>query len=281
MSFGKGHIPDPEAVRQRRAGFHLLKAKHMLGASPLPLATSNRQFFDPSMGGPGIQDQGSTGRCEGFAHSGAITTRFAIQRKPIARVSPTGIYTVARMISRLPNADGTLPPLTDDGTEPSLVVAGLSEWGVCSAKTWGDDPDDPSKVNDEPTPQQLEAAGEFTLLGAYFMRSSGDQFLRDLMTALAAGYPCTGAIAASSAEFEGYSGGVLGPLDDDVDHATLFLDYSWDGANLASLVVTAANSWGIGWGEAGFYRCNADFLRKYANDCAVIDVAPINGGSEI
>ncbi len=286
MTYFTGHKPDPESVRQRRAGFHLLKSKRTLGALPLPPKTNNRQFLLPSLGGPGILDQHDTSSCEGHAHASGITLRFAIARKPIALVSPVGIYDVARMISRIPNADGTLPILSDDGTEPNLVISGLGEWGCCSAASWGNYPASSVNINDEPSVQQLEATSEFELQGAYAMQSSGDQFVRDLMTAMASGFPVSSAIAASSNAFQSYSGGVLGPLDDQVDHASLWVDFeNWDGSDLSKVTFVGCNSWSPAWGwsdidgiSGGLYQFNADFARKYCQDAYVLDVSPIGGG---
>jgi intein/homing endonuclease len=225
--------------------------------------------------------------CEGHAHASGITLRFALLGTPIPIVSPVGVYDVARLISRTPNADGTVPALSDDGTEPNLVISGLSEWGACSAVTWGDYPASSATINDEPTPQDMMLAGDFKLDGAYFLTSTGDQYITDLMTALAAGYPCSDAIAASGSAFQGYTGGVLGPLDDAVDHANLIVDYEWDGSNLSSVVAYCVNSWSASWGEAdvaglagGMYRANRDFLAKYSSSTCVLDVSAIGGGSE-
>jgi len=278
--FKTGHLPDPAEVRRRRAGFHLLKGRKGLGVAPLPLKTNNRQFLPTSRGGPGILDQGQTSSCEGHAHASGITLRFAITGSAIPLVSPVCIYTCARYFARQPTPEGRFLPLTDDGTYPSMVLAGMSEWGVTSATTWGDYPADPVTINNEPTIEDLESCAEFELEGAYFLQSSGDAFCQDLMTVLAAGYPCSAAIAASSNAFQGYTGGVLGPLDDAVDHASLWIDYEWDGRNYGSLVVYGVNSWGeFQWGEAdttgirgGMYRCNRDFVSKYSQDCAVLSV---------
>lgn len=281
MTYFTGHIPDPPDVVARRKGFHLLKAKRGLGAAPLPLKTNNGAFLAASAGGPGILNQVDTSSCEGHAHGSGITTRFAILGKPIPLVSPKCVYDVARIVSRSPNPDGSIPPLVDEGTEPNLVLAGLGEWGAASAVSWGNYPVSSSTINLEPTPQALMLAGDFKLLGAYFLDgSAGDAYLIALMTALAAGYPVTGAIAASSSTFQGYSGGVLPALDADVDHATLWLDYEWDGSNLSSLVVDGVNSWGEVWGApyapgvaGGMYQAGRDFLAKYASATAVLDLA--------
>lgn len=287
MTFHKGYRPDPEVVRQRRPKFHLLKAARGLGAAPLPLSTNNRQYLLPSAGGPGILNQFQTSSCEGHAHASGITLRFAIELQPIPLASPICLYDGARILSRQPNPDGSLPALTDDGTEPSQILQAAQQFGVCSAVTWGNYPADPSTINNEPTPQQLAAAREFEIDGAYFLTSTGDQFCTDIMTALASGYVCSSAIAASSSSFENYTGGVLGALDSDVDHASLWVDYEWDGANLSSLVFWGVNSWGTSWGTSGvsgiaggMYQFNREFAGAYSQDCAALSVVPL-GGHEV
>jgi hypothetical protein len=274
---GRGHRPDPPDVAARRKGFHLLRAKRSLVSAELPLSVDLTQFVT-GPGGPGIFDQGSTGSCEGHAHAGAITTRFAALAMPIPTVSPIGIYTLARCIGRQPNADGSLPALTDDGTEPSLAIAAVQEWGVTSAATWGNFPADPSTINENPEFSELEEASDFRLLGAYFLQSAGDQKVIDIMTALAAGYPVAMALPASGAEFNDYTGGILGALDGPVDHANYLVGYELSSpGNYGSVVVKCVNSWGK-WGEGGMYRGNRAFVDQL-EDCCVIDVAPATQGS--
>jgi hypothetical protein len=286
--FKTGHIPDPEIVRQRRLKFHILKALRGLGVSALPLASNNRRWLLPSVGGPGILFQADTSSCEGHGWASGVTLRYASLRTPIPLASPICMYDGARVLSRGLNPDGTLPKLTDEGTEPSLIVSAMTRWGIASAEKWGDYPASSSTINNEPTLDELETAGEFELDGAYFLSSEGDQFCYDLMTALASGYPCVSAIAASNPSFQNYTGGVLGPLGPQVDHASLWVDYDFDGTNLSSLVFYGVNSWGDGtqgeepWGEstvtgiaAGMYRFNRDCAVEYRQDCAVVDVHQI------
>lgn len=275
-----GHLPDPPEVVARRAGFHLFKAKRGLGDAPPPLKSENRIHLAVANGGPGILNQADTSSCEGHAHGSGATLRSAIEGKPGPLLSPIAPYTFARMMGRQPGPDGRLPPLADEGTYPSMLLAGMAEWGLCSANDYGDYPASSLTINREPTNlAQLEKCALLKLDGAYFLKSSGDEYVKDLMIALAAGFPCTAAIAASSDAFQEYVGGVLGPLDDAVDHATLWVDYEWDGANLSSLIVYGVNSWGEGWGEAdapgvtgGMYRANRDFVGKYSSSVAVLNL---------
>jgi hypothetical protein len=278
-----GYKPDPEIVRQRRPKFHMLKAARGLGIAALPLSTNNRRFLPASAGGPGVRNQQQVGACEGFGHSSGITIGAAIAGKPIPIRSWKGPYTLARVLAEVADASGEFPPLTDSGTEPSLILQAGQTWGWPAATDWPDGTPDPSTINDPPNLAGLEAAEPFKLSGAYFLTSQGEQFCRDLMTALASGYVATNAIAASSSTFNDYSSGVLGPLDDDVDHCTLYLDFSWDGTNISSVVFDALNSWTDensppwGWSDipgipSGLYQCNAAFAQKYCQDCAVLDV---------
>lgn len=281
--FMTGYRPDPPDVVARRPGFHLLRAHRLLVQSKtLPLFTNNKQYLLAAKGGPGILQQLQTGSCTGHSTAGAITSRFAIMGTPIKLVSPIGLYAVGRAMARRPNVDGNLLPLTDDGTEPSLVVAGINEWGVCSADTWGNYPADPLTINNEPTLEQLEADAEFELNGAYFLQSQGTALYNDIMTALAAGYPVTNAIPASGDSFQNYTGGVLGAQSGPNDHYTYIIDYSWDGENYDSLILYCVNSWGTqdGWGDGtGMYQANTQFIDQM-QDMAIFDVSSVAGANE-
>jgi hypothetical protein len=275
--FATGYIPDPPDVVASRAGFHLLQAK--LGAVTIPAASNNGIWLPPAKGGPGILQQSQTGGCVGHALAGSITLRFAILQRMIALVSPIGCYAVGRAMARRRNAKGVLPPLTDSGTEPSLGVAGIQEWGVTSAKTWGNFPADPATINDEPTLAQLEAITEFELEGAYFLQSTKDQLYTDLVTALAAGYPVTNGIPASGDGFQGYTGGILGAQTGPNDHYTYVYDYyGWDPKNPSAVKFRCVNSWGSAdtdgtdWGDgSGTYDASTAFVDQW-QDMAVMNV---------
>lgn len=277
MTYGKGYLHDPEDIVKRRPGFHLLKAKRKLASTGLPLSVDWSPFVTGN-GGPGILNQLQVGACTGFATAAAITVRFALIGSPIKLVSPIGCYAVGRAVGRQPNPDGTLPPLADNGAEPSQVIAGISEWGVCSVDTWGDYPPDPTTINNEPTLTDLEADAEFELDGAYFLQSTDDAFCVDLMTSLANKLLVTNSVAASDPAFNNYTDGILGAMGGGLDHYTYICGYTWDGVNPSSVVIKCANSWGDGsdgggmWGESGFYRADRSFIDQMS-DCCVMDVS--------
>ena len=284
-----GHINDAPAVVARRPKFHLHPRYATIKATPLPLSTNNRQFMPTSKGGPGIQNQNDLSACEGFAHSSGATLRMAIAGTPIALLSALGLYYGALLVDCEPNADGSLPPLLDSGTMPSSIVTAWNQWGATSATTWGQlppssstvykTPSDPNSPLILPKPEQLFAEQACKFGGAYFPSSVGDQRLFDIMACLAAGYPVSVAIAASGSVFQQYHGGVLGQLSGPIDHASLWVDYAWDGSNIQTITLIGANSWGEAWGEsdiggisAGLYRGNYQFASQ-ATDACVLEIA--------
>jgi hypothetical protein len=302
---GKGYKSDPADVKARRKpfrAFRVLRLGAMLAALPgLPLATRNRFKVPVADGGPGILMQGQTGSCVGHATAEAITLYFALIGKPIPLVSPICIYTLGRDILR-GDPLGPLPPLTDDGTEPTAAVQGVETYGCCSAKTWGNYPADPATINDEPTPEQLKAAADFVLQGAYFLPEPNVNLagaILGLIESLAAGYPTTTAIPASGTAFNDYATGVLTPADlpGDVDHDTLFVDYEWTGSQadwdtfvsqlrsgtvnttlVLQLKLFIQNSWSENWGwsdvpgiRGGFCQVRGDAVSLFS-DLGVFDV---------
>lgn len=119
-AFGRGHIPDPPAAVALRSRFAVL-ARRLLGASAgpsLPLSVDLSPYVTGN-GGPGVLNQGKTGACVGHAIAGAITTRMAVRKTPIALVSPIGVYTIARAMGR----PSPSTPLTDsDVARISMIL---------------------------------------------------------------------------------------------------------------------------------------------------------------
>ena len=141
MSRKTGHINDAKAVVDARVGFHLHPEFGAMRAGSLPTSSSNRQTLPAEKGGPGVLDQHDTSSCEGHAHASAITLRLALAGLALAEVvSPVGLYLGALMIDRVPNADGSLPALVDQGTMPSSIQQASQLWGSTGASKWGQYP---------------------------------------------------------------------------------------------------------------------------------------------
>ncbi|HEY6462662.1 MAG TPA: hypothetical protein VIY73_20980 [Polyangiaceae bacterium] len=305
MAYPTGHLPDHPAVIAARAGLHLHPEYGAMRVGTMPLKTTNRAKLATSQGGPGILDQHDTSSCEGHAHASGITLSFANAGTPLPEVvSPVGLYLGALMVDAVPNRDGTLPPLVDQGTMPSSILGGLLLYGGVGASVWGQYPASsatmylPGTTTSQliqPSPTQLFGERAFRLNGAYFLTTSGASLVRDVYRVHASGRVLTNAIPASGADFQGYGGGVLGALSGDVDHAQLFADSEWTGTqaqldafmagddSLLSLYLGhGVNSWGATWGEVdalnglgGQYRADANYVQQ-AQDWCVLSLARVS-----
>jgi len=270
---GYGHVSDP--VDHKKTSFRVMRMKLATVFAALATLPQTIDFkpFVVGNGGPGIINQKATSSCTGHATGGSVTTRMAIVGAPVELVSPIGSYALSRALDRIPNADGSLPPLTDDGAMPNQNMRALVEFGCPPASVWGNYPADPATINDEPTIKELEAASAFEMTGFYAIDSTGDQKILDIMTALAAGFPVCFAVQVDS-DFENYVSGVVGaPNPNDIlgGHYIYAVGYSYDGKDPKSIEVTFVNSWDTTWGEGGFGRGNADFIAGMS-DLYVMDV---------
>ena len=259
----RGHLEDHPAVVLSRAGLHLFPGYAAMRAAALPLSTNNRAKLPTSQGGPGIPDQDGVGGCEGMGHRTGIGLRLAVAGTPIAPLSGAGLYLGALLVTRPMRPDGTRDLLQDTGTMPSAILQALQLFGGCSEDDWGQPmtqtamyvtPGDPSGAPAllEPRPEQLFRESLFRLKGAYFVQTTGDQKVLDIMAALAYGRPVTIAIPASGPTFQAYRGGILRAKDltGPIDHCNCLVDYTWNGTDLSSAIFYDANSWSESWGES-------------------------------
>lgn len=310
-----GHIPDHPAVVARRLGLHLHPkvAEIMARAASLPMATTNRANLQAAKGGPGILDQGQTGSCEGHAHASGATLLLANQGKSPGLISPIALYLGALLIDRTVSGAGTLSTVTDTGTQPSSIISAWQTFGAQLAAGDSQYPanlatlyQDPSNENSPlilPAPEKLYASEGYRYGGAYFLTGSSTSpaYMLQALACLAAGYTLTDAIPASGSVFQNYSGGVLGALSGEVDHANQIDDYVWSGtaaqwatftqalqqgttATVAALsqylTFVCVNSWGLEWGEGdavagvsgGTYQANTQYFEQ-AQDLLVLDLA--------
>jgi len=310
--FFRGHIPDHPAVISKRRGLHLYSAFSAIMAlvASLPMQTTNRANLSAAKGGPGVLNQGPTGSCEGHGHASACTLRLANTGQSKGLISPVALYLGALMCDSTVQPDGTLSPVLDTGTTPSSIQ---TAWGTFGARlaandtqypanpaTLYKDPSDQSSVLILPAPETLYADSPYRYNGAYFIIANGTVALLQALSTLASGRTITDAIPASGAEFQSYSGGILGALSGPTDHCNHILDYEWLGSSAdwlsfvtaltqgntsqaaslgVNLIFHCVNSWGLTWGEGdavsgmtgGLYRANQDYLNQ-AQSLLVVDI---------
>lgn len=255
MTFATGYIPDP--VGHRRTPFQRFAAR--LAAAP-PAEASLEPYL------PAVFDQGQTGSCTGHATSAGLYAACGYAAAVLGLIaalafvpSPDGIYKLGRCVDRVPNVDGSLPPLTDDGAQPNQVMRGVSEWGVKPLKAPTPDgrysdavppspPDSATGVNAEPSLADIEADAQTVLVGEYGIYSSGTQRSNEVASAIAAGAPVCAAVPGGSSAWQNYSSGVLSATGEPLDHYIVIVAYKT--LSSGKRVFKIRNSWGD-WGESG------------------------------
>jgi len=266
MAYGTGYVPNPEGYRTVPFG---MKSEH--SAAAVPDAASLADHLPQQM------DQGQTGACVWHAVPASCWTAASKAGRPLPFLpSPDCGYKITRCLDRVQNEDGSFPQLQDEGSQPYRAVQVLTDWGVkpidaptpdgrYSDAVPPDPPDSPTGVDAEPDFIAIEQASKKVLVGAYGIYATGAARGAAIRQAIANGFPVCVAVPGGSAQWQGYSGGVIGATGEPNDHYVFIYAYARqpDG----TWVYWIKNSWGD-WGENGSCRVNdaaiAEFSDLYA-----------------
>lgn len=203
---------------------------------------------------PAVYDQKDLGSCTANALAAAVQYDRAKQGEWAPDPSRLFIYWHERWI------EGS--PYTDSGAEIADGITTLLSKGVCPETIW---PYDMSKVYESPTEAAFGAAWAFKALTAE--RTNGN--LTKIKTAIAAGIPVVfGFTVYESFESEAVAqSGIVempGPNEQVVGgHAVVAVGY-----DDATQRVIVRNSWGVGWGQSGYFTMPYDYItnENLAND---------------
>lgn len=234
-----GHVPDP--VGHMVTGAHRLLGK--IGS--LPRRASLREHAI-------IGDQATTSSCVGWAVSQGVyvSLKTAGMMLP-AFPSPHGIYTLARAVDRLSEKI----PLDDGGSMPNQAMRSITEWGIPLSTDW---PFDPNAINAEPDLGELMEASRLKLLG-YYRIDDDDTVVDRIKQAIVSGYaiPLATRVDQAFEDYDGY-GTIAAPSGDLGGHYICAIGY--DTLSSGRAIIEIANSWGTGWGDGGFARCEESWV---------------------
>jgi len=203
-----------------------------------------------------VKDQGSCGSCWAFSSAETLESHLAIATGSTPKLSPQQIVSCApnpNHCGGTGGCDGSTQPLAFDYTKTAGITTDenypyTQKTGKCHTSKI-----DPVAYND----------GHVELTSNNYT---------ELVTAAGTKGPIAISIAASGSKFQFYGGGVLSKCNDYVmDHAVQLVGYGTDKGKDYWLV---RNSWGTGWGEAGYIR-----LHRYGEGkepCGV-DKSPQDG----
>lgn len=219
------------------------------GAMRVALPKSSYDLVDKCV----IRDQEDTSACVGFAITGAAHTRLRYLGFDPVLFSPLASYAIGRQKEGIYKGK----PLPDEGSYPSLVVAGASEFGLCPEKAWPFDGDHKSRVTQEVNVDTFQKASQFRLSNYARISVSGDERLRLCMHAIAHGHPVPLGMMVGPAFMN------FGPGRDPIGveynilggHMTYLCGYEDDGK-----VLIGCNSYGKGYGRDGLYYIKAEKL---------------------
>lgn len=226
------------------------KARALLGAR----RTIANEALDLQGCVSGVKDQGATSSCVGQSIGTAIDTRLRKLGKWDAPLSSSqAIYTFGRALSRLSKDES----LQDGGTFPRNAMKGLKDWGVPTEQRW---PFDPSHINDELPWDVMQAASANCLQAWWRIDSMGKERVEDICQALEKGYPVVFGTDIDQAFMDHSGTKPVGTPDRSKivgGHMMCLVGYTTENS---ARVLRGVNSWGIGWGDRGFYWATEGFI---------------------
>ena len=147
--------------------------------------------------------------------------------------------------------EGTLGQ--DTGCNVRTAFNTLATLGVCTEVLW---PYQNGLTTLSPSILAQRQALGHTIQGAYRIDSLGDQRLQDIVTALQANHPiCFGTLVTDAFERLSDAGPVSQPNAVLPSGGHCLVVVGWDGTNFL-----VKNSWGTGWGDAGFCLLTPDYM---------------------
>lgn len=248
---GLGWLPDPPEVV---AG--LTSARALMGApSRLPSSAS----LEPHVSY--VNDQQWTSSCVGQSLQQCMNIRLSRMGAPTKKFSAAAIYANARMLGRASKNE----PLEDFGCYPHLAVQGTRELGVAYEETWplvdpyGRIIDE--NLNREPPLDVQQEASAFEVSGVYPIDSDGEDRVRAVMQALAAGYPVAFGTQIDDVFMNHRGADPIGRSRGHSlgGHMMLFVGYR-PSIGGKEIIFRGLNSWGTSWGDTGFFNAEKDFL---------------------
>lgn len=232
MKFGA--IPDAPDPRD-------FPAERLLGAAEPPTEAVDLLSYEE------LLDQVLTQAaedCVGCFVSNAVFLQAAIAKKPIARPSPMGAYTLGRMLA---NADIGMKgaPLVDNGSSTRYVLQAGARYGTVSMERWPEE----ARLATEPVPLDVVGAASDAKIRTYYSVEGApsqiqNHFIRALMLGYIPGFGGPVDKRYLDLPIDHWEG--CDPKDKIGDHQQAII-----GFHMSRSAFLVLNSWGPKWARGG------------------------------
>lgn len=203
-----------------------------------------------------VRDQDGTQSCVGFAWAQALELAYAWHNVLTGDLSPLALYFWARASHGSAGEDA--------GTYLRAAAKAVMRFGVPIEKTC---PFSARRVNVSPPWMAYRDAYDRRGLRGYYRVDAND--LDGIRRAIANGKPICGGWRVDRAFTQFRGTGSIDMITGEIigGHAICLMGYGADGT------FDLINSWGTGWGNAGYARVTEDFVSQ-GQDLWVLDVTP-------
>ncbi len=247
---GFGYTPDtPEQV----AATPVMKGL-MGAAGRLPLSASLEGYITR------VNDQQHTSSCVGQAIQQCANIRLARMGVPTRKFSPLAVYSVARMMDRGSKGEH----FQDWGCRPFQAVEGIKTFGMPYDEDWplfderGNVRD--AALNVEPPFDVFEKASAFEVTGIYRIDTDGESRVRDVMQAIAAGYPVAFGTSVDEAFIQHVGPTPVLPARGKIVGGHMMCFVGYETLPTGQVIFRGLNSWSEYWGDKGFFNARSEFL---------------------
>lgn len=196
---------------------------------------------------PPIQDQGQLGSCTAHASVALLEHNMILIGRPLTPLSRLFLYYNSRAMEGGVN--------TDSGAMLRDVISSLADTGICPESDW---PYNEGQFTAKP-PDEAYTHAALSKISLYARLTT----LQDMQMCLATGHPFVfGFTVYSSFESQQTASTGVAYLPGSGEsivggHAVCAVGYEKTSDGLRFIV---RNSWGVGWGQGGYFTMPADYL---------------------
>jgi cathepsin L len=207
-----------------------------------------------------VKNQGQCGSCWAFATTEVTESQVAIATGKLLTLSPQNV------VSCTPNPNHCGGTGGCNGATAELGMNYVQRYGIATEANW------PYTATDGVCNTTGTHSPSATIAGYVQLNANDATSLLNAVASL-----CPIAVSVDASNWSLYKSGIYNgcnQVNPDIDHAVVLTGYGVDASSGNTQYWTVRNSWGTGWGEAGYIR-----LYRGPNETCGTDVTPQDGSA--